>query len=120
MKRWVRRVVIFILVLFWLGIMLVPTFAFVLARNGQIQVGDSNHRHWRVFLLQEAQAEGLGLERARTVAVPDNAPVTARCLKTTINYWMWSGSGEDVTFCRCLDSLTGSTLALSPPACSLP
>ena len=40
-------------VLLWLAVMLFPTLAVVLARNGQIQLGDSDGRHWRLFLLQE-------------------------------------------------------------------
>jgi hypothetical protein len=120
MKRWVRRLLILIFLLFWLGIMLVPTFAFVLARNGQMQIGDSNDRHWRLFLLQDARTEGLALERARIITLPENAPATARCLKTTVNYWLWSGDGEDVVFCRCIDSLTGNTMPVSSPACPQP
>jgi hypothetical protein len=120
MKRWVCRLLILIFVLFWLGIMLVPTFAFMLARNGQLQIGESNDRHWRLFLLQDAQAEGVALERARTVALPENAPEAVRCLETTVNYWLWSGDGDDVVFCRCIDSLTGITFPISPPACPQP
>ena len=45
MKRWPRRVLILLFVLAWLGVLLLPTLAVVLARNGQIQLGDSDGRH---------------------------------------------------------------------------
>ena len=62
MKVWLRRLLLLLFVLFWLALILMPTVAFILARNGQIQIGRSDGRHWRLFLVQEADMEGLGLE----------------------------------------------------------
>ena len=42
MKRWPRRLLMLTFVLLWLAVMLFPTLAVVLARNGQIQLGDSD------------------------------------------------------------------------------
>jgi hypothetical protein len=120
MNRWIRRLSMLLIVTLWLVIMTIPMFAFVLARSGQIQIGQSEGRHWRLFLLQDAQAEGVGLERAREIALPPGAPATARCLRTTVNYRMWSGVGEDVAFCQCVDQKSGSMLSLMPPACMTP
>ena len=119
MNRWLRRGLIVLFVLFWLGVMLFPTLAVVLARNGQLQLGDSNGRHWRLFLLQEPDFEGLGLERARAVAPPLSAPAAA-CLQTTVAYWLWAGEGQDASFCQCTDPATGAAVADVPPACQAP
>lgn len=124
MNVWLRRLLILIFVLFWLAVMLTPALAFILARNEQIQIGDSDGRHWRVFLLHDAEAEGLGLERGRPVAPPDDAPQSASCLRTTIDYWLWAGeaSREDfgTAFCQCVDGATGEALDVTPPACMTP
>jgi hypothetical protein len=120
MNVWLRRLLLLLFVLFWLALILTPTLAFVLARNGQVQLGPSNGRHWRLFLVQEAQLEGLGLERGRPVPPPVEAPPTATCLQTRINYWMWVGEGQPATYCQCQDSSTGEALAVTPPACLAP
>lgn len=107
-------------VLFWLAVILTPSLAFVLARNGQIQIGSSEGRHWRLFLVQEADSEGVGLEHGRPVPLPFDAPESAVCLQTTISYWMWVGEGQDTSYCQCTDSATGDLLNITPPACLLP
>lgn len=120
MKPWVRRLLMFLFVAIWLVVILLPTFAFMLARNGQFQIGDPDDRHWRLFLLQEADVEGLGLERAGYVDAPPDAPDTARCLQTTVEYWFWTGQGDDAGYCQCFDETTGEVLPITPPACLLP
>jgi hypothetical protein len=119
MNRWLRRGLILLFVLFWLAVMLVPTLAVVLARNGQLQLGDSDGRHWRLFLLQEPDFEGLGLERARSVAPPLAAP-SAVCLATSVAYWLWAGEGQGALYCQCTDPTTGEVVAETPPACQAP
>ena len=119
MNRWLRRGLIVLFVLFWLGVMLFPTLAVVLARNGQLQLGDSNGRHWRLFLLQEPDFEGLGLERARPVAPPLAAP-SAACLRTTVSYWLWAGEGQGADYCQCVDPASGAAVPDVPPACQAP
>jgi hypothetical protein len=124
MSVWLRRLLLLLIVLVWLAIMLTPALAFILARNDQIQIGRSDGRHWRVFLLHDAAAEGLGLERSRPVAPPANAPPGASCLRTTIDYWLWVGaaSSQDfgTTYCQCTDATTGEMLSITPPACQTP
>ena len=119
MKGWPRRVLMLVFVLLWLAVMLFPTLAVVLARNGQLQMGDSDGRHWRLFLLQEPDFEGLGLERTRLVAPPLSAPA-AVCLQTSVAYWLWAGEGHDARYCQCTDPATGATIADVPPACQTP
>ena len=119
MKRWPRRVLMLVIVLVWLAVVLFPTLAVVLARNGQLQLGDSDGRHWRLFLLQEPEFEGLGLERARPVAPPLAAP-SAACLATSVSYWLWAGEGQDALYCQCTDPASGATVPDIPPACQTP
>ncbi len=124
MKVWVRRLSLVLFALFWLALILTPTLAFVLARNGQVQIGRTEGRHWRLFLLQEANAEGLGLERGGPVSPPFDAPDGIGCLKTSVVYWMWSGpngsSGDRLgtSYCQCTDS-DGNLADVVPPACMI-
>jgi len=120
MKVWLRRLFVVLFVLFWLVVILTPTLAFVLARNGQMQVGRAEGRHWRLFLLQKADTEGLGLERGRPVAPPLGAPPTVSCLRTTVDYWLWTGVGYAADYCQCTDQATGDATDYVAPACPLP
>lgn len=120
MNVWLRRFLILLFILFWMALILTPTLAFVLARNGQVQVGRTDGRHWRLFALQQADVEGLGLERARPVDAPEGAADTVQCLQTSITYWMWAGDGQATTYCQCTDGATGAIVDLVPPACLLP
>lgn len=117
MKIWLRRFLITLVVLFWLAIILTPTLAFVLSRNGQIQVGRAEGRHWRLFLLQEGYSEGLGLERGQPLPPPMGAPDGIGCLRTSVSYWMWAGEASSAGYCQCFDSETGSLTDLIPTAC---
>lgn len=124
MNVWARRLLMLSILLIWLAIMILPALAFILARNGQFQIGRADDRHWRVFLIQEAETEGLGLERSSRVPPPDNAGEPARCLRTTVGYWLWSGeaSNADYTtaYCQCFDATSGDVLDMVPPACLTP
>lgn len=119
MNPWVRRMLMAVVVLFWLALMALPLLAFTLARSGQVQLGESQGRHWRLFLLQEPETEGLGLERGRPVAPPLDAPA-ASCLQTTVTYWLWVGEGQDATYCYCVIETTGESVSGVPPACISP
>ncbi len=107
-------------VLFWLALILTPTVAFILARNGQLQIGSSEGRHWRLFLVPGGESEGLGLERGRPVPPPGDAPETTSCLQTRISYWMWAGEGQPADYCQCRDSASGDAIDITPPACLVP
>jgi hypothetical protein len=76
MSRSGRRLLIMLALIVWLLIMLTPTFAALLARNGQLTIGDLAGPHTRLFLLQAPDAEGLGLERTQRVRPPAR---TLRC-----------------------------------------
>lgn len=96
MKRTPRRVLYFLLLVLWLIIMLCPVFAVVLAARQQIQIGDGPQSHLRIFLLQEPDARGVGVEWARPSAA-------AGCAQTSLTYWLWRGEGQNARFCSCYD-----------------
>lgn len=120
MNVWLRRLLIVLFVLFWLVLLLTPTLAVMLARNGQLRIGLGGERYWRIFLLQQADAEGIGLERGRPVAAPDGAPDTVRCSQISVDYGMWVGKGPSVNYCQCMDGATGQSVDMTPPVCLLP
>lgn len=111
MKIWLRRLFYAFLLLFWLALVLFPGFAFILAANGQIELGDDPQRHLRIFLISETDAGGVGIERARPVRDP------AGCAETSVSYLMWQGEGESVRFCQCYDE-QGGVIFTRSAACS--
>jgi hypothetical protein len=105
MNRWLRRLLIFFIILVWLLIMSFPVVALVLASQEQIQIGADPNRHLRIFLVQEDEADGVGFEWART------SRSNSACTKTSVNYLLWEGEAEPASFCQCYDPLTGDLLA---------
>jgi hypothetical protein len=114
MNPWPRRLAYLTITLIWLLLISLPAFAFFLAARGQIQIGAQDGRHTRVFLLQERDLQGLGVEQTR----PLRGEPT--CLRTTIRYYLWEGEGENTAFCRCTDPVTGATLPVDPRICPPP
>ncbi|HRO22883.1 MAG TPA: hypothetical protein PLR07_01120, partial [Promineifilum sp.] len=68
---------------------------------------------------RQALADGAAFLK-RFMTLPFDVPESAMCLKTTISYWMWSGEGQDTSYCQCMDSAAGNVLDITPPACLLP
>jgi hypothetical protein len=111
-KRWLRRLLYLILFIIWLLFMAFPFVAFRLATNGQVQIGDESHL--RLFLVQETDANGLGVEWRRQLFQPDN------CLRTSVGFLMWEGDSEGVTYCQCYDPATDAPLGGAAAACVMP
>jgi hypothetical protein len=109
-----KKLGIIFFLLLWLFLLSLPALAFILAAQGQIQIGNEGNNHLRIFLLQERSAEGVGFELVRPISV--DLP----CSQTTIRYLMWEGEPENVTFCHCLDLQTGSALPATSGRCVLP
>lgn len=122
MNIWLKRLLIAVVLIVWFLLIISPTLAVVLARNGQLQLGSPDGPHTRLFLLQEADNEGLGLERARAVPSPPGVESSVICLQTNVRYWMWTPGVENqpVDYCQCIDTATGSTIPELPPACQVP
>lgn len=111
MKTWMKRFGCLLFILFWLFFISLPGIAFVLAAEQQIQIGQDPQNHWRVFLIQEAHAEGLGSEWIR--------PASAQpyCTQTKVNYLMWLGDSENVSFCQCFDAQTNELMTSESGSC---
>lgn len=108
-----RRILYLLMILIWLFLISLPLFAFSLAARNQFQWGTPESSHIRLFLIQERDAEGIGLEITRSVTTD---PV---CLATTVRYVMWAGSADDVAFCQCSDNESGYMLPAVPGTCRL-
>lgn len=85
--------------------------AFVLAAREQIQIGQPNEPHLRLFLLQEESGEGVGIEWQRQIGQADG------CAKTTVSYFLWEGEAENITYCQCYSTETGSLLPPEETMC---
>jgi len=104
MNRWPRRLLSLFIILVWMLVMSFPVISLALATREQVQFGSDPNRHLRIFLLQEDEAAGVGFEWAR------NSRGNSTCSKTSVNYLLWEGEAESVSFCQCYDPLTGDVL----------
>jgi hypothetical protein len=112
MNPWLRRLGYLLVILVWLILMSLPLFSFVLAARNQLQIGSSEGNHIRIFLVQEKDAEGLGLEIKRLDSINPG------CAETSVRYFMWTGRPANVTFCQCVDLETGHALSTTQAECS--
>jgi hypothetical protein len=95
MRRVVRQILHGSLLLLWIVAMLFPVLAVVLAVREQVLLGDDTGSHVRIFLVQERDSRGVGLDWRRPARErPD-------CLESQVVYLMWRGEGENATFCSC-------------------
>ena len=100
-----KRIGILLLLILWLVLMIVPFVSIVLATRGEIAVGGETESGFRLFLLQEKQHQGLGIQWRRSIGSHDD------CLKSSVYYLLWQGSGENINaaYCHCIDPETGGT-----------
>jgi len=113
MNRWLRRFIYLLVTLAWLCLMSFPAIAVILAIQGQIQVGN-DLRHLRVFMLEDPDVQGIGVEWTRPLRRQQG------CSRTTVNYLLWEGEGENVAFCQCYDPQTGDSLPMELQSCTMP
>lgn len=113
-NTWAKFIPRFLFILIWLFFISLPILAFVLAARQQIQIGGDEHSHLRIFLLQEKDAEGVGVELARPFST--NPP----CSQTNVRFFMWAGDPKNVTFCQCFDPQTNDYLPAAPGVCNPP
>lgn len=110
MRRWPKYLGCTLILLVWLFFVTLPFFAFTLAARQEIAVGGAQN-HIRVFLLQEKESEGIGLEITRPFSG------TPSCTTTSVNYFMWVGEPQNVTYCLCGDVQNGQAQpAPCPPS----
>jgi hypothetical protein len=112
MNRWLRRGGCILILGVWLVIMCFPTFAFVLGVRGEFRIGSQDRANLRLFLVQETEAKGLGLQWTRLYAAEQG------CWLTTVNYLLWQDEGSNVSqnsrFCNCFDPETGRQFSSGP------
>ncbi len=114
MKQWLRRLGCFLLVLVWLVIVSLPLLAVMIAGSGQVRLGAQESAHVRLFLVQEEESNGLGIEWTRSFKQAEGAEGAGPCWRTSVSYWLWEGEGENVTYCQCVDAAGNFTHACSP------
>lgn len=113
MSVWLRRLGYFLLFLAWLVVMVFPFVAALLAIQGQIEIGNElSGRHLRLFLVQEPDREGVGMEWTQPSAAE-------RCRQGHIIYLMWEGAGDNASYCRCMND-SGSVTSSEPGRCPRP
>ncbi|MEM7116839.1 MAG: hypothetical protein AAF614_30690 [Chloroflexota bacterium] len=78
-----------------------PIVAILLASQGELDIG-SERRHLRLFLVQEDENQGVGIQWTRPRLFE------SECLKTNLGYIMWVGEGENATYCQCVDAQTNT------------
>lgn len=110
-RRLIRPLLYLVFILAWLFVMSLPVAAFLIATRGEIRLGRETQSSIRIFLVQESEAQGLGLEWNRQHGHTED------CAKTTVRYFLWEGSepGQSVEYCRCYDP--GSGLSRETVAC---
>jgi hypothetical protein len=120
MRPWLKRAGYLLILLLWLVIIGFPIAAFLLATQDQIQIG-SHDNGIRLFLLQETNNQGLGLQWTRPYDDSASAAQSQNsCTQTTLRYFLWAGDSQNqnADYCQCFDSQTDQPLPLG--ACSLP
>lgn len=120
MRQWLKRASYLLLIVLWLILISFPIIAFFLATQGQIQIGDSSSGI-RLFLLQELDNQGLGLQWTRPYDNQESGgQEDSECSQTSLRYFLWEGDGQSQNsdYCQCRDSQTQQLLPLD--ACSLP
>ena len=103
MVIWLRRLGFLAIILLWLATMSFPLIAFVLATRSEIELGVNSGSHVRIFMVQESDLQGVGLEVSREVR---SNPL---CLTTNVVFFLWEGASgnQNVSFCQCYDEGSG-------------
>ena len=119
MKPWAKRAGYLLFILIWLIFLSFPIVAFFLATQGQIQLGDSTNG-LRLFLLQDTNNQGLGLQWTRPYDNPTESQTPGECSRTSLRYFLWEGDSQNQSsdYCQCIDTETQQPLPLD--ACTLP
>jgi len=114
MKRWLRRLFILLFVILWLLLMILPLTAFLVAARGEIIIGNSPGSHVRLFLLQDGQEQGVGMEWSRA------AGEETGCFRNNVYYFLWEGEAANAAFCQCFDTKSGDALPATSASCTAP
>ena len=113
MAGWSRRLTYFLILVLWLILISLPFFAFTLAARKQFEFGSRQEAYVRIFAIQEKHTEGLGIEYSRP------SSTNPSCHQAGVRYFMWSGEGENATYCQCVDD-QGQAQSAIAGACQPP
>jgi len=76
---------------------LVPLFGCRLVTQRVLQFGNEDGRFLNIFMLDEPDQEGIGVQWTRSF---DDEAV---CTRTKVRYHMFVGEGENFDYCECLN-----------------
>lgn len=101
----VRKLGYALFALVFLIIMSLPIFAFVLAARGELMVGSDQGSNIRFFLVNSAEAEGIGIQRLRNSSAADD------CMQGSVRYLLWEGQtdGLNADYCTCYSEQNGQS-----------
>ena len=85
----------------WFLVLLSPCIVIVMATQGQIAFsqGDLPGQELRIWLIQEAREQGLGISTTSAVHIQPGAD----CVQTSVFYLLWLGEGQPATYCDCYE-----------------
>ncbi len=86
-----------------------PFVAVSLARNGEFQIGVSVGTNLRLFMVQEEEANGIGIALSRS-----KSSQTGDCVQTSLSYFLWEGEGESSRYCQCYDDIGNLSANVCP------
>jgi hypothetical protein len=75
-----------------------PCVMFVFVAAGELTWKRGEFVEDRLWLVQEAEAAGIGYSSARIISRESNGPV---CVRTTVTFLLWQGKSENLSYCEC-------------------
>ena len=102
----VRRLGFLAATLLWLTIICLPALALVVAIRGELNLGNIEKSHIRVFMVHSDEENGLGFEWSRKVKNK------ADCQETSVRYLLWDSDSKDVNidYCHCYKDINGQAV----------
>ena len=77
---------------------IVPCLLFVFISTGELHWKRGEFVEDRLWLVQEAEAAGLGYSSARIISRESNGLV---CVRTNVIFVLWQGTSENLNYCEC-------------------
>ena len=105
-----RRLIYLSIFLLWALLMCFPIMAFAVAIRGQVEFGNAI----RIFLVQEDNSQGLGIQWNRSAGNQEN------CTKSSVRYFLWEGGDEslNIDYCQCYND--GDAMSSVNGLCTVP
>lgn len=93
-----RRFGCLILLVCWFSFVLSPCILITLAQQGEITLsqGELPGQNIRVWLIMEIDERGVGISSTSQHEING-----AQCLQTDVNFVLWEGEAESVSYCEC-------------------